>query len=90
MSPAEQAEDAPPAAPRAELSSEEINALLEGRPAEPVGGIKAYIERVAQDAQASNRMPMLEIILDRFVRSVNTTMRNFTLPGGWHATREIV
>ena len=79
MSPADQAEgEAAPQPPRAELSSEEISALLENRPAEPLGGIKAYIERVAQDAQASNRMPMLEIILDRFVRSVNTTMRNFT------------
>lgn len=79
MSPADQADLGPGGnTARPELSSEEISALLAGRPADIPAGIKAYIERVAQDAQASNRMPMLEIILDRFVRSVNTTMRNFT------------
>jgi flagellar motor switch protein FliM len=79
MSPADPADPGGEASPlRADLSTEEITALLASRPGEVPGGVKAYLQRLAQDAQQSNRMPMLEIILDRFVRSVNTTMRNFT------------
>lgn len=82
MSPAEPDSSEPvawAAAPNAELSPAEVSALLEARPA-PAGGegIRAYFQKSSQDARGTERLPMLEIVLDRFVRSLNTTMRNLT------------
>ena len=64
---------------RADLSPAEVAALLEARPAASTHeGFSAYLQKTAQDTRGTTRLPMLEIVLDRFVRSLNTTMRNLT------------
>jgi len=50
------------------LSSDQIDSLA----------WKALAKRSAEEPASAGRLPMLEIILDRFVRSLATTMRNFT------------
>lgn len=63
----------------ADLSPAEVSALLERSPAARAGdGLRAYFQKTSQDARGAARLPMLEIVLDRFVRSLNTTMRNLT------------
>lgn len=63
----------------ADLSSAEVSALLEHSPTVPAGdGLRAYFQKSTQSASGSLRLPMLEIVLDRFVRSLSTTMRNLT------------
>jgi len=41
-------------------------------------GLRSYIAKLQTDAQEGSRLPMLDIVLDRYVRTLNTTMRNFT------------
>ena len=56
------------------LDPEEINALLGGGP-DPGGGI----ERIISSGLISyERLPMLEVVFDRLVRLMSTTLRNFT------------
>jgi flagellar motor switch protein FliM len=88
MSPETPPDGAPPDAPaadpagaegaRPEISKAEMAALLTNQISEANNGLKAYLQKLNQESGEGNRMPMLEIVLDRFVRSLNTTMRNFT------------
>lgn len=60
------------------LSQEEIDSLLgfdEDTAKENNTGIKAIINKAAT---AYERLPMLEIVFDRFVRVTSTSLRNFT------------
>lgn len=41
-------------------------------------GLRSYISKLQSEAQEGSRLPMLDIVLDRYVRMLNTTMRNFT------------
>ena len=41
-------------------------------------GLRSYITKLQSEAQEGSRLPMLDIVLDRYVRMLNTTMRNFT------------
>lgn len=62
-----------------ELTPAETSALLDARREGGGGdGLRAYVQKVNQESRETTRLPMLEIVLDRFVRSLNTTMRNLT------------
>ena len=61
----------------AQLSKDEIADLLNVH-FNSKDGLKAYLAKLQQEAQEGSRMPMLDIVLDRYVRTLNTTMRNFT------------
>ena len=59
------------------LTQQEVADLLEGRQQQS-DGIKGYLQKLSQQNSISGRLPVLDIIVDRFVRALNTTMRNFT------------
>src|SRR5690606_4647711 len=59
------------------LSQDEIDSLLgfdAGDP-DPTTGIEALLYKSRDNYE---KFPMLEVIFDRFARSMSTTMRNFT------------
>jgi len=60
------------------LTQQEVADLLEGRQQQQGDGIKGYLQKLSQQNSISGRLPVLDIIVDRFVRALNTTMRNFT------------
>lgn len=60
------------------LTQQEVADLLVDRRQSPADGIKGYLQKLSQQNSTSGRLPVLDIIVDRFVRSLNTTMRNFT------------
>jgi len=60
------------------LTQQEVADLLEGRQQQQSDGIKGYLQKFSQQNSISGRLPVLDIIVDRFVRALNTTMRNFT------------
>ncbi len=60
------------------LTQQEVADLLVDRRQSPADGIKGYLQKLSQQNSISGRLPVLDIIVDRFVRSLNTTMRNFT------------
>jgi len=71
----------PPAAEssaRPEISKDEMAALLKNQISRANDGLRSYLQKLNQESGEGTRLPMLEIVLDRFVRSLNTTMRNFT------------
>lgn len=59
------------------LSQDEIDNLLgfDGNQGVASTGIQALLDR---SLQTYERLPMLEVVFDRFVRSLSTTLRNFT------------
>ena len=59
------------------LSQDEIDNLLgcDGGADLPTAGIQALLDRSQENYE---RLPMLEVVFDRFVRSMSTTLRNFT------------
>ncbi|MDB2414748.1 flagellar motor switch protein FliM [Rickettsiales bacterium] len=60
------------------LSQDEIDNLLgfSGSPAdEPKTGIEAMLDKALMSYE---RLPMLEVVFDRFVRMLSTSLRNFT------------
>lgn len=60
------------------LSQDEIDSLL-GFSAAPVEDKKTGIEAMLDKALLSyERLPMLEVVFDRFVRMLSTSLRNFT------------
>ena len=60
------------------LNQAEIDSLL-GFDDGPVEGTKSGIERIISSGLVSyERLPMLEIVFDRLVRLMSTTLRNFT------------
>jgi flagellar motor switch protein FliM len=76
----EQEADAPEAAPEATrvLNQAEIDSLL-GFDGEGKQDEKSGIERIISSGLVSyERLPMLEIVFDRLVRLMSTTLRNFT------------
>lgn len=84
MSPPEADTDAPAqpaegANSTPQLTPAEVSALLETRPKGGGGdALRAYVQKASLESRETTRLPMLEIVLDRFVRSLNTTMRNLT------------
>lgn len=61
-----------------QLSSKEIAEILQVQIKRTEQGLRSYIEKLGQEAKDEDRLPVLDIILDRFVRALNTSMRNFT------------
>lgn len=61
----------------AALSQDEIDNLLgfDGGAAAATSGIQALLDR---SMQTYERLPMLEVVFDRFNRSLSTSLRNFT------------
>ena len=60
------------------LNQQEIDSLL-GFGGGDAGGDKTGMERIIQSGLVSyERLPMLEIVFDRLVRLLSTTLRNFT------------
>jgi len=59
------------------LSQDEIDNLLgfDGDAGSPKTGMDAILENSQENYE---RLPMLEVVLDRFSRSLSTTLRNFT------------
>jgi len=59
------------------LSQDEIDSLLgfDGGNTVSTQGIQALLDRSNENYE---RLPMLEVVYDRFVRSVSTSLRNFT------------
>ena len=57
---------------------ETLQALLKNQISTANDGLRSYLQKLNQESGEGTRLPMLEIVLDRFVRSLNTTMRNFT------------
>jgi len=59
------------------LSQDEIDNLLgfDGDSGTASSGIQALLDRAVQTYE---RLPMLEVVFDRYVRSLSTTLRNFT------------
>jgi flagellar motor switch protein FliM len=59
------------------LSQSEIDNLLgfDVEVAAPTSGIKALLDRSNDNYE---RLPMLEVVFDRFVRTLSTSLRNFT------------
>lgn len=60
------------------LSQNEIDSLLgfdDGNRGPSSTGIQALLDRSQENYE---RLPMLEVVFDRFVRSMSTSMRNFT------------
>ena len=77
---AELEEDAPPAAmPARVLNQAEIDSLL-GFDEGPIGGeAVSGMQRIISSGLVSyERLPMLEIVFDRLVRIMSTSLRNFT------------
>ena len=68
-----------PKAPAAVLDQSEIDSLLgfadDSEEAQPVTGIRAILNR---GPLSYERLPMLEVVFDRLVRLLSTSMRNFT------------
>jgi flagellar motor switch protein FliM len=61
------------------LSQEEIDALLGFSAAEVAQGEKSGVRAIIDSAMVSyERLPMLEIVFDRLIRLMTTTLRNFT------------
>lgn len=60
------------------LSSKEIAEILKVQINQAEQGLRAYITKLGQETKDEDRLPVLDIILDRFVRALNTSMRNFT------------
>lgn len=73
------ATDTAPAEPARVLSQAEIDSLL-GDSNDDVGsGLQTGIERIVDSGLVSyERLPMLEIVFDRLVRSLTSSLRNFT------------
>ncbi len=59
------------------LSQDEIDSLLgfEDATGAATSGIQALLDRSQENYE---RLPMLEVVFDRFVRSMSTSLRNFT------------
>lgn len=64
--------------PQAILTQQEISDLLKDRPEQENEGLRAYLRQLSRQSPGSSRLPVLDIVVDRFVRMLNTTMRNFT------------
>jgi flagellar motor switch protein FliM len=61
------------------LSQEEIDSLLGFSAAEVSQGEKSGIRAIIDSAMVSyERLPMLEVVFDRLIRLMTTTLRNFT------------
>lgn len=61
------------------LSQDEINSLLGFNNTHEEGGEKSGIQAILSSALVSyERLPMLEIVFDRLVRLMTTSLRNFT------------
>ena len=72
-------EDAPAAQPARVLSQAEIDSLLGDSDDMTVAGPQTGIERIVESGLVSyERLPMLEIVFDRLVRSLSSSLRNFT------------
>ncbi|MGZ9034769.1 MAG: flagellar motor switch protein FliM, partial [Rhodospirillales bacterium] len=68
-----------PKAPAAVLDQNEIDSLLgfadDSEEAQPVTGIRAILNR---GPLSYERLPMLEVVFDRLVRLMSTSLRKFT------------
>lgn len=74
----EAAVDAPPAEPARVLNQDEIDLLLGfdgGATEDRSSGIYAILDR---SMMAYEKLPMLEVVFDRLVRMLSSSMRNFT------------
>ena len=61
------------------LNQEEIDSLLGGEGADGDQEVRSGIQAVLSSALVSyERLPMLEVVLDRLVRLMSTSLRNFT------------
>ena len=69
----------PGAAPERILNQDEIDSLLGFSMSDEDGGDKSGIRAIINSALVSyERLPMLEIVFDRLVRLMTTSLRNFT------------
>lgn len=61
------------------LNQDEIDSLLGFREGDGVGGGRSGIEAIIDSGLVSyERLPMLEVVFDRLVRMLSTSLRNFT------------
>jgi flagellar motor switch protein FliM len=73
------AEDSAPAQPARVLNQDEIDSLLGFDDAQQGEGDRSGIQAILNSALVSyERLPMLEVVFDRLVRMMSTSMRNFT------------
>lgn len=77
MGSAEGAPEALVAGTESTLSQDEIDSLLgfNSSAGRPSSGIQSLLDRSKENYE---RLPMLEVVFDRFVRAVSTSLRNFT------------
>lgn len=72
-------EDGGPAQPARVLNQDEIDSLLGFDDAREGEGDRSGIQAILNSALVSyERLPMLEVVFDRLVRMMSTSMRNFT------------
>lgn len=61
------------------LNQDEIDSLLGFQDGDAAGGDRAGIEAIIDSGMVSyERLPMLEVVYDRLVRMMSTSLRNFT------------
>ena len=61
------------------LNQDEIDSLLGFQDGDGAGGDRAGIEAIIDSGMVSyERLPMLEVVYDRLVRMMSTSLRNFT------------